>query len=293
MSLRITVIANSIARKNVFKIVSQIEEMSPLNTHIETAFTTAPRTATILTAENVQSTDIFVAVGGDGTVREVAAGLYGTGIPLAIVPAGSTNIIAREHHIPNSTEHAIRLLFSKHDIQSRDAGICNGHPFLHMAGMGFDSFMFAHTNSELKRRIGWAAYLPAAGRALLRGAQHYEIKSDDLAIECKSPLILVANGRSIISPRIEVHPAIESNDGWLDLFVFDASTPIPLIRTVARFVGQSLSKSPFVAHHRVKNVSINAREPVPVEADGDILTSSPARFEINPSAIQIITPVQM
>ncbi len=122
--------------------------------------------------------DVVIAAGGDGTVRAVASSLRGTDTALAIVPAGTGNLLARNLALDLNITHlkaSVEVAFSgvERDI---DVGLvtitrANGdefdHTFLVMAGLGLDAKMIANTNPELKKRVGWLAYVDAIGRSLL------------------------------------------------------------------------------------------------------------------------------
>ncbi|MGI9252694.1 MAG: diacylglycerol/lipid kinase family protein, partial [Thermomicrobiales bacterium] len=129
-------------------------------------YSESPGHATELARTHAKSCDLIVAAGGDGTVSDVAAGLLGSHVPLAILPAGSTNIVAQELGIPADLSAAARLIFTPHGLLRRDIGLCGDRVFLHMAGAGFDAHFFDRSDRELKRRVGWLAYLPAAASAL-------------------------------------------------------------------------------------------------------------------------------
>ncbi|QEO08942.1 diacylglycerol/lipid kinase family protein [Protaetiibacter larvae] len=121
---------------------------------------------------------LVIAAGGDGTVRASGSALRGTGIPLAIVPAGTGNLLARNLGLDVSSGHleaTITNAFTGVDIAidvaliqiTRPDRSVEDHAFLVMAGLGLDAKMIAHTNPELKRRVGWLAYVGAIGRALV------------------------------------------------------------------------------------------------------------------------------
>lgn len=290
MSRRVTVVANAVARADIDRIIPIIERSAPESVQLTILETTGPQTATELTESRRDETDLFIAIGGDGTVSEVAAGIGEHPIPLAIIPAGSTNIIAREQRIPTSPRAAVALAFGDHRVKPLDMGYCNDIPFLHMAGMGLDAYMFEFSSRKLKQQIGWAAYFPAAGRALMQGSERYRITADGEQFESESPLILVANGSSVLSPKIQIHPDIKSDDGYLDLVVFEANTPLAMLRTISELVGRRLSDSPYLTHRKVKNIEIESKNPAPVEVDGDVVTTTPARFSITPGSVGLVVP---
>ncbi|MEO5534736.1 MAG: diacylglycerol kinase family protein [Pseudolysinimonas sp.] len=119
--------------------------------------------------------DLVIAAGGDGTVRAVAESLRGTGIPLALVPSGTGNLLARNLELTlNDLSDAIDVALNGVDRTidigvidiHRQDGTSDQHAFLVMAGAGVDAKMVENTNEELKKRVGWLAYVDAISRAM-------------------------------------------------------------------------------------------------------------------------------
>lgn len=242
-----------------------------------------------LAKEVTADADGVIACGGDGTVSEVAAALENRRIPLGIVPAGSTNIIAQELGIPNSTSAAVALAFGPFDIHEMDVGTCNDHYFLHMAGTGIDSRIFDSTDTGLKRRIGWMAYVPAALKAVWDSSQHFSITIDDEQHSVVSPLVLIANGSSIINSNFRIDPSIRSDDGQLDVVIITATKPHELASVLAHAANPlaALRDSHFVIQRKAKTIRVESDKPQPVQLDGDVTTETPATFGILPRAIGI------
>lgn len=119
--------------------------------------------------------DVVIAAGGDGTVRSVAEGLRDTGIPLALLPSGTGNLLARNLELPlTDTDAALEIAFGDGtrvidlglaDI-IRDDGDHEEHVFLVMAGLGIDAKMIKNTSSTLKKAVGWLAYIDGITRSL-------------------------------------------------------------------------------------------------------------------------------
>jgi YegS/Rv2252/BmrU family lipid kinase len=290
---RVVVIVNPMTKGNVDRIVRMLRATAPRNLELEIHRTEYARHGGELAHALRDRAAIMVAVGGDGTVSEVAGAIRGTDTLLGIIPGGSTNIIARELGIPAQADRAVALLFGEHAVRPLDVGLCGDHAFLHMAGAGFDSEFLDLTSSDLKRRIGWVAYLPAAVAALRTLPVHYTIRTPDTELEVLSPLVLVANGGSIIHPRFKLHSGIRKDDGMLDVFVITATTPVELARVLGRLATMSLERSPYVIHLKTTEVSLSATSSVPVELDGDVVARTPATFVLAPAAIRVISPLAL
>lgn len=287
---RVVVIANPSTRADARLVREALEATVPDGVQMEIHWTDSPGAGRTLARRHVDRATCMVAVGGDGTVAEVASALVGTQMPLGVIPGGSTNIIAREQRIPTDLNQAARLLWDWHRIEMMDVGICNDQPFLHMAGAGFDSRLFSLADSRLKRKVGWLAYLPAAAKALRIPPAIYSIVADDEVIEAVSPLVLVANGRAIIAPGLTLSREIRSNDGWLDLIVVTATRPHQLAGVLGRLATLQFAKSRHVVHRRVRRVTIDASEAVPMQLDGDVAGHTPATFGILPGALRMVVP---
>lgn len=287
---RVHVIANPATRADIPEIFRALSHALPAGIHMELHLTQVTDGASSLAARLKDVSDCIIAVGGDGTVSSVAAALQGTSVLLGIIPGGSTNIIAREHGIPDSIPAAARLIFGTFAVQDMDVGVCNNRYFLHMAGAGFDSLLFDMTDPALKKKVGWMAYLPAAAKALREPSSSFRLTIDDNVMEVQSPLVLVANGSSVINPRIKVGSRIRPDDGVLDVLVVTATRPHELAIVLARFAANAMDTSPYVLYRKTRSITMETEHPMPVQLDGDVMERTPARFGILPRSIGIIVP---
>ncbi|WP_198165755.1 diacylglycerol/lipid kinase family protein [Agromyces laixinhei] len=173
--------------------------------------------------------DLVIAAGGDGTVRSVAAALRGTGVPLGLVPLGTGNLFARNLEIPvNDRADAVVLAFAGLDRAvdvivadvTRPDGSDETHVSLVMSGIGIDAAMISNTNSDLKKRVGWLAYVDAGIRAL-PASKPYRVEhriDDGRSHRSKVSSILVAN-LGYLPGNIELIPDAVIDDGRLDVVV--------------------------------------------------------------------------
>jgi diacylglycerol kinase family enzyme len=288
---RAVAIINPSTRGNVSRIESLLRTAAPASTRLEIFPTGYPGHAGELARVHASSADLLIAVGGDGTVAEVAGAAREAGIPVGIVPGGSTNITARELGIPTNTHQATRLLFEDHTVRTIDAGVCGDRIFLHMAGAGVDSLLFDLANPALKRKVGWAAYLPAAAAALRRPLSRFTIRSDEMTIvDVASPLVLVANGASIIAPQLKLDGRIRPDDGQLDVLIVTATRPVELARVLGRMAMRQMSGSPFVTAFATRDVEVLAEPVIATQLDGDVCGATPVRFTIDPGSVRIVVP---
>jgi diacylglycerol kinase family enzyme len=141
--------------------------------------------------------ELVLACGGDGTVTACAEGIAGTGVPLAIIPLGTGNLLARNVGLPSGVEDALAVALGGVQ-QPVDAGRVNGTLFVVMAGLGLDARMLDGASEPLKRRLGWLAYAISAVRHLGDRPMHVTVQADD--------------GRP---RRLRANAVIVGNVGWL------------------------------------------------------------------------------
>jgi diacylglycerol kinase (ATP) len=287
---RVIAIVNPRTRRPLEVVRAALDRACPPGVAVVLLVSRSPGEAGELARQHAASCDLMVAAGGDGTVSDVASGIIGTGLPLAILPAGSTNIVAQELGIPSDLDAAARLIFGRHRIVRRDAGRCGDRLFLHMAGAGFDAHFFERSDPALKRRVGWLAYLPAAASAIGETPARYCVRVDGETIEETSPLVVIANGGSVIRPELRIAPEIRADDGLLDVLVFRGSQPAAVARAIGRFVAGRLADSPDVVWRRGTTIDISSDPVMPIQLDGDVATHTPARFEIMPLALELVAP---
>ena len=291
-SRKISYIINPATRRDAEQIAERIRAARPDGVEIEIAQTAEPGDAIRLAQIAARTASLVVACGGDGTVADVTTGIFGTDVPLGIIPAGSTNIIARDFGIPTRLESAIALTVGPHRLTTIDVGRCGERCFLHIAGAGIDSRFFADTDRSLKRRIGWLAYLPPAARALRLPPARFQLTVDDRRTSVTSPLIVVANGGSIITPALHLAENVRRDDGLLDLLIFTARGLGPVTRTLGALMTMQLTRSSHVVRLQARNISIEASPAMPIQLDGDVVAQTPAHFTIAPAALQVAAPIR-
>jgi diacylglycerol kinase family enzyme len=287
---RVVAVVNPATKQDPTHITGIIREAAPPGITVEFCETVAGIPLRNQLGPSLATADAVVAAGGDGTVAAVATALGDSDVPLGIVPAGSTNVIAREQRIPMRPDHAARLVFGPHAYRRMDAGVCGDRRFLHMAGAGIDSRLFLATDSVAKRKRGWMAYLVPAMRSLAAPPSRFHIESDEVTLEVMSPLVLVANGTSILKPFLPTFRDIHPDDGWLDVIILTATSPLPMAKALGRFVTRTLDRSAYVTRIRTRHVRIDSEPALPVELDGDVVMQTPAEFAIAPGALRLIVP---
>ena len=174
--------------------------------------------------------DVVLAAGGDGTVRAVAEALRGRGVPLAVVPSGTGNLLARNLGVSlDNIPHAVETAFSGDDklidlgvVEAERAdGSRESHTFLVMAGLGLDAQMAANTNAELKKRVGWIAYADPILRAL-RDIHSVRVRYQVDGGPQRSATVntVIVGNCGVLPGGIQLLPEAVIDDGIFDIVAF-------------------------------------------------------------------------
>jgi diacylglycerol kinase family enzyme len=171
--------------------------------------------------------DVVIAAGGDGTVRAVAEGLHDSGIPLALLPAGTGNLLARNMDLPLSDiPDSVRTAFTGHDRRidlgmievERPTGERETHAFVVMAGIGLDAKMAANTNEELKKKVGWLAYIDPIARAMRDNEQvRVRYRIDDLPERTMTVHTVMVGNCGSLPGNVLLLPEAAIDDGVFDI----------------------------------------------------------------------------
>ena len=215
--------------------------------------------------------ELVLVCGGDGTTAACAGALAGTGVPMAVVPDGTGNLLARNLGIPRELTASLDVAFGAHQrqIDVLDTGELR---YLVMAGLGFDASLIRDTDEELKGRIGWPAYLGGLVRAIRgRRRTRYRITLDDRpAIQRRAIGVLVANVGQL-QGGITLLPDARPDDGQLDVIALAPRTAVDWPVLIARILGKRPDSGKQADVWRARRVRVSADRPVPAEFDGDFI----------------------
>lgn len=234
--------------------------------------------------------DLVVIAGGDGSLNAAAPALMESGLPLGILPGGTANDLARTLGLPLDMVGAARVI-SAGRIKAIDVGDVNGKPFFNVASLGMSAKLADRLSRETKRRWGRLAYALTAIEVLIEARRFGAvIRSDDgQEMTVRSLQIAVGNGRHY-GGGIIVEETAEINDGRLDLYSLE-------FRDVWRlpFMALAFRQGRHGLRDEVRTMSgvrfeIRTRRPMPVNADGEIVTETPAIFSVRSGAIQVFAP---
>ena len=238
-----------------------------------------------------QGADLIFVWGGDGTVQRCVDALAGEKVALAVIPAGTANLLATNLGLlPADLTRAVRTgLYG--DRRWLDTGTVNGEHFAVMAGAGFDARMIAMASRTMKNRLGRAAYLWTGARSMLAHRARAAVEVDgEPFYDGRVSAVLAGNvGRAF--GGLTVFPAAEPDDGLLDFGVVTARNPADWARVFARIAAGRPDRSPFVRLTRGRRIKVRFRRPVPYELDGgDRDPVRTLRIRVHPASVQVCVP---
>lgn len=247
----------------------------------------APKYARRALAQDAQ---VIFVWGGDGTVQRCIDALVGTDAVLAILPAGTANLLAINLNIPTNLTEAVHV--GLHGTRRLiDTGSFNGEHFAMMAGTGFDALVIKETGDKLKDRIGRLAYLYTGTKNLSARRVKTTIEVDDKRFfKGKVSCVLVGNvGKSI--GGVEIFSQAKPDDGLLELAVITAKNPVAWARTLARVAQGKAEKSPFIKITQGKEFRFRFNRRFPYEVDGSARPAvKKVRVNVHPASITICVP---
>ncbi len=243
-------------------------------------------------------THLIVAVGGDGTVNEVARGLLNSEAALGVIPAGSGNAFARTLGIPLHPPDACRVLFAEPVPHPRtiDAGTIDGHCFLTTAGIGIDALTCSiYANRGEGSRRGLLPYLRAvfqASRQFAPGEVTITV-DDDAPVHLTPALVTVANGGQFGYGAV-IAPGAHMDDGELDLRVIGARSSIRLLWDCRRLFTGSIDHVSGLRSWRGRSIRIERGQPGPIQVDGEVFEAG-TLLEINviPEALRVMASAEL
>ena len=289
---RVRVIANPISgvaarQKLVPRVVDILRDGG---IEVEISPTEGPGHATALAREACRlELDAVVAIGGDGTVNEVANGMESGGTALAIVPTGTANMLARELGVPFDAEGAARVVIGGRRRRI-DLGVVNGHRFVMVVGVGFDAAVVNAVSGARTGHLGQHRYVGHIAKTLMEYRfTPLSVRIDDEPEDRRASLLFVCNTRNYAA-HFALAPDARPDDGLLDFLLVRRGTARDLPRlALAAFAG-SLPRYRDVTYVQGGKLRVTAEKPVPVQIDGDPGGTTPLDISVLPGALEVLVP---
>jgi YegS/Rv2252/BmrU family lipid kinase len=234
--------------------------------------------------------DVMFVWGGDGTVQRCIDAVAGTDTAVAILPAGTANLLAANLEIPHDLAAAVQVGLHG-DRRRLDTGSVNGERFTVMAGAGFDARMIADADRGTKDKLGRAAYVVTGIKNLAARPVRATVEVDGTPFyQGKVSCVLAANVGKILG-GVEAFPQARPDDGRLELGVVTAKNPVQWARTFARMARGQAAISPFVKVTQGKKFKIRFGQKVRYELDGGARKASKKlRIKVHPGSVTVCVP---
>ena len=234
-----------------------------------------------------QQVDVVVAVGGDGTVNEVARSLTHSQTALGIIPCGSGNGLARHLCIPLDVKKALRII-NHCQIESFDYGVINDLPFFCTCGMGFDAFIsFKFAEAGKRGPITYVENVLKEG--LKYKPETYEVEDETGAKRYKAFLIACANA-SQYGNNAYIAPHATMKDGMMDIVILEPFTAFDAPQITFDLFSKTLEKNSKIKTFKSKSIHIHRTAPGAIHYDGDpIMTGTDVDVHIEEQGIRIVT----
>jgi len=230
--------------------------------------------------------DLVVSIGGDGTLREVLAGLVDPETPVGILPLGTANALAAELALPRDVHRALEI-FARRNVARIDAATVNGALSILVTGIGFDGItvreLEAHRNGPIRK----LSYFPAAMRAL-RGyrSPELQVELDGKALKETYGMVFASNVNHY-GGFMRLDASGKLDDGQFEVFLFRGTSPLGLLRHVVRGVlGKIVGGA--CEMRRAKKLRVTSESPVPYQVDGDYVGETPVDLTLTGLQFRIL-----
>ena len=230
--------------------------------------------------------DVVVAVGGDGTVNEVARAIVHSDTVLGIIPCGSGNGLARHLLLPLNVRKAIDVI-NRCEVRQLDYGIINDYPFFCTCGMGFDAFVSMKFAEAGKR--GPITYVENVLREGLKyKPETYTIEDESGTLQYKAFLISCANA-SQYGNNAYIAPQASMSDGLMDVIIMEPFDVFEAPQISIEMFSKTLDKNSKIKTFRTRHLHIHRDKPGVIHYDGDpVMTGADIDIELKPKGINII-----
>jgi diacylglycerol kinase family enzyme len=234
--------------------------------------------------------EVIFVWGGDGMVQRCADAMAGSGAALAILPAGTANLLATNLQVPGDIAAAVRAGLHG-ERRALDTGSVNGEHFAVMAGAGFDASMIKAADRRMKGRFGRAAYVYTGAKSLTARPVKAVIRVDgDRFFRGKVSCVLVGNVGKVFG-GVELFHGAQPDDGLMEIGVVTAQNAAQWVRALGRVALGTPEKSPFVEMARGRKFRLRFSRPFPYELDGGARSAvKKIRIDVHPASLTVCVP---
>jgi YegS/Rv2252/BmrU family lipid kinase len=244
---------------------------------------------TALIRERADEVDRVIVGGGDGTINSALRGLVDTGLPLGILPLGTANDLARTLRLPRDPVAAARLIAAGR-TRRIDLGEVNGRLYFNVASVGFSAELARRLTRAAKKRWGVLGYAVASA-GILRESRTFtaRLEHGGRLEEVETLQISVGNGRHY-GGGMTVEQSAAVDDGRLDVYSLQTHHWARLLWLLPALRRGTHGRERDVHAFSCTEVVVHTDRPRPINADGELLASTPATFRVRPGILEVFAP---
>ena len=236
---------------------------------------------------------LVIAVGGDGTISQVANGIFGTNCTLGIIPGGTGNDLCRTLEIDQdplrAVDTVIGAIATPIDVgRWRSEG--SERIFVNVAGIGFDAAVATRINSGFKRIRGKTAYLAATVAELARFKPRSLQVTTNGETRQLAPMLLAIANATTYGAGMKIAPQASVVDGLLDLIIVQNLSKLSFIKSFPLVFKGAHLDHPAVDLIKTNRLELKFSEPTPFLVDGELITATDLNIELIPGSLRVILP---
>lgn len=243
-------------------------------------------------AENVA---LVIVAGGDGTVMEAMSGMVENPhpIPLAQLPLGTANLLARALSIPTNLDDALELATTTGVTVSMDVGYLVSHEryFMIIAGSGWDAMLIADATREMKDKLGFFAYVISGIKNLFKlHSSHIRVEIDGQVENFHADSVAVINIGEIHGSGVAIGDEVSPHDGKLDLAIASTRGSLGIFRLLWRILTKSFGNSDELKYFTAAHLKVSAQPALKLEIDGEVIGETPFEVKVIPNGTRLVVP---
>ena len=296
--MNVNLIVNPIAGNKALRSIKNIEDLLNKKASLTTFITQKKGDAELFAKQissqfSVPSSQLIIVAGGDGTFNEVINGILlskesaakKTIVPLALIPLGTTNVLAKELNIPENVGKAVHLALTG-TAKKISLGRINGRYFALMAGIGFDGEAVLRAKDSIKKISGKEAYIFSGINALIKyNPSLIEVKTSEGTF---TGYTAVVGKAKCYGGNFHVTPQASLTEPLLDLCLFKGKTRKDLVRFIIGVIRERHLNFNDVFYGKFSEMEITSNEEVHVQIDGDYFGTLPAKIDVVKDAISLV-----
>ncbi|RJQ45403.1 MAG: diacylglycerol kinase family lipid kinase [Nitrospiraceae bacterium] len=288
-SLIVNPAAGNKAYRSIYHIETLIRKKASLTT-----FITQKKGDAFQFAKDLSGSDLIIVAGGDGTFNEVINGLHSSSggsrhdVPLAFIPLGTTNVLAKELRIPERVDKAVELALTG-TPRKISLGRINGWCFASMAGIGFDAETVLRVKNNLVKKISGKAAHVTAGLRVLSSYDPPLIRIKSSEKEFSGYTVVIGNN-SNYGGYFSVTPDASITEPLLDVCVYSGRTRKDLLRFILGVIRERHLHFSDVVYFKTTALDVSSSGTVHVQVDGDYLGTLPVKVDVVKDAVNLIWP---